>query len=59
MSIWTDIATWPAYLAECLRQDRCVCGTYERQNADFEQRLKQAMERYPYLTEQSNNPEKQ
>ena len=55
--ILADIWCWAnSHTAECLRLDRCICGTYDRQNADFEQRLKQAMERYP---EQSNNPEKQ
>lgn len=49
-SIYTDIAQWHcAHTTECLRQNRCVCGTYDRQNADFEQRLKLAMERYPQV----------
>jgi hypothetical protein len=51
MSIWTDIAQWHcAHQQRCIDLNRCVCGTYERQNADFEQRLKQAMERYPETT---------
>lgn len=48
MIIWTDIAQWHcAHQQRCIDLNRCVCGTYDRQNADFEQRLKQAMERYP------------
>jgi hypothetical protein len=48
MTIFADLMQYPSsHSRECLRQNRCVCGHYERQNADFEARLKQAMERYP------------
>jgi hypothetical protein len=48
MNVFEDMFVNPSsHSRECLRQNRCVCGHFERQNADFEARLKRAMERYP------------
>jgi hypothetical protein len=46
MTIFEDMMLYPSsHKRECLFQNRCICGQYERQNADFEARLKRAMER--------------
>lgn len=48
MTIFEEMIVYPgSHSRDCLMHNRCVCGYYERQNADFEARLKRAMERYP------------
>lgn len=46
--VFEDMMLYPSsHKRECAQLNRCVCGYYERQNADFEQRLKRAMEKWP------------
>ena len=53
--IFEDMFVNPSsHSRECLRQNRCVCGYYERQNADFEARLKQAMAAHPDFSQEND-----
>jgi hypothetical protein len=47
MSVWTDIATWPAHQRRCLELNRCVCGHDRRRDEDFDAQLRRAMEKHP------------